>query len=391
MSNRAILYEKIYSHLKAEIESGHYQPGDLLPTEQELMATFEVSRMTTNRALQLLASEGLIVRKAGVGTFVSEASAQARTSRQPLEPVAAEAISTVNPSTFSSVGFVIPFLDHSFGPGLLAEVERELHKHDIALSVGCSYGSQVTEEETINRLVSAGIKGLILFPVNGEFYNPAILKLHVHDFPIVLVDKQLSGIPVPVVTSDNRGAAISLTNHLLQLGHTDIAFFSPDWAGTSTLADRRLGFEDALRTAGREEATMYHIPLISWTDCNDGFDRQQIEVITAFLQEHPTITAIFATDDELAEYCLESARRLGKVVPDQLSIVCFDGPAPKPAHWSFTSALQDQKQMAREAVRVIRSHLHKEAANEMPETITVPTNLHIGQSTAKATHMMLTR
>jgi GntR family transcriptional regulator len=57
--------------LRTEIQEGGLREGDQLPTEFELVERFGVSRHTVRLALQQLTSEGLIVRRAGHGTFVT--------------------------------------------------------------------------------------------------------------------------------------------------------------------------------------------------------------------------------------------------------------------------------------------------------------------------------
>ena len=66
------LHHRIATLLKDAIASGRYRPGDRLPTEGELVATHGVSRVTVRRALQSLEQQGLIRRRVGDGTFVSE-------------------------------------------------------------------------------------------------------------------------------------------------------------------------------------------------------------------------------------------------------------------------------------------------------------------------------
>ncbi|MET0518157.1 MAG: histidine utilization repressor [Burkholderiaceae bacterium] len=65
-------YLKVKNHLREGIAAGRWVAGDLLPSEAELVALFEVSRMTVNRALRELSQEGLIERLQGVGTFVAQ-------------------------------------------------------------------------------------------------------------------------------------------------------------------------------------------------------------------------------------------------------------------------------------------------------------------------------
>jgi GntR family transcriptional regulator len=65
------LYRRIRDELKARIEAGEYQPGDRLPSELELARAYGVSRITSRQALDLLGSEGLLVRRQGMGSFVT--------------------------------------------------------------------------------------------------------------------------------------------------------------------------------------------------------------------------------------------------------------------------------------------------------------------------------
>ena len=65
-------YQRIAAELKAAIESGEYGPGDRLPGENDLMATYGVARMTARQALGVLQSEGLAEARKGAGVFVRE-------------------------------------------------------------------------------------------------------------------------------------------------------------------------------------------------------------------------------------------------------------------------------------------------------------------------------
>jgi len=67
------LYIQIADGLISQIESGELSPGTQLVPERDLSIELNVNRMTLRRALKVLESQGLIVRKHGVGTFVAEA------------------------------------------------------------------------------------------------------------------------------------------------------------------------------------------------------------------------------------------------------------------------------------------------------------------------------
>jgi GntR family transcriptional regulator len=64
------LYHQIFSRLRDQIYEGHFPGGAFIPSEQELSAQFNVSRITAKRALDELAADGLVVREQGRGTRV---------------------------------------------------------------------------------------------------------------------------------------------------------------------------------------------------------------------------------------------------------------------------------------------------------------------------------
>ena len=63
-------YRDIAARLQKEIRLGHTEVGQLLPTETELMARHGASRQTVREALRILMDQGLIVRRAGLGSVV---------------------------------------------------------------------------------------------------------------------------------------------------------------------------------------------------------------------------------------------------------------------------------------------------------------------------------
>ncbi|MER5973231.1 GntR family transcriptional regulator [Streptomyces sp. NPDC002055] len=63
-------YQRIADDLKRAVHAGRYGPGDRLPGENDLMATYEVARMTARQALGVLQNEGLAEARKGAGVFV---------------------------------------------------------------------------------------------------------------------------------------------------------------------------------------------------------------------------------------------------------------------------------------------------------------------------------
>ncbi len=77
--NRFIpLYYQLENILRSKIEGGEVLPNHKLPTEQELSREYKISRATVRQALAALVSEGLLYRKQGKGTFVTEKATQTK-------------------------------------------------------------------------------------------------------------------------------------------------------------------------------------------------------------------------------------------------------------------------------------------------------------------------
>ena len=66
------LYRQLYLRFRQNIADGIWKTGDLVPGEMQLCETYQVSRITVRKAMDLLKSEGFISRTPGKGSFISE-------------------------------------------------------------------------------------------------------------------------------------------------------------------------------------------------------------------------------------------------------------------------------------------------------------------------------
>lgn len=67
-----IKYQKIAADIKEDILKGRFKPNEQLPFEKDLCEKFNASKMTVKKALDLLVSEGLIVKRRGSGSFIKD-------------------------------------------------------------------------------------------------------------------------------------------------------------------------------------------------------------------------------------------------------------------------------------------------------------------------------
>src|SRR5258705_9089970 len=65
------LYQQIKTLIVRSLQAGEWKPGEAIPSEMELAARFKVSQGTVRKAIDELATENLLVRRQGKGTFVA--------------------------------------------------------------------------------------------------------------------------------------------------------------------------------------------------------------------------------------------------------------------------------------------------------------------------------
>lgn len=364
------LYVKIREYIKNQIDSGNLKPGDQVPTEAELMDKFQVSRVTITTAIKHLVEEGLVYRIAGKGTFVEAHNGDAppRTVSPELTPVS---------SQMNAIGFIMYPARDLFMYRLLLGIEEACRDQGYALMVRSSL-SQKDEIQAIKELVAAGVKGLIIYPLDGEAYNEAILELKANHFPFVLVDRYLPGIKTNSVYSDNYGGALQATNHLIELGHRNIGVVSSPKSKTSSSEERFQGYLEAIRLAKIRVQPHHWLTRI---DDDSPFHDEitAIEHIEEWLSENRDITAIFAIQSPDAVYISKVAAKLGIRVPEDLSVMTFDNPGINILNNAyFTHMEQNLELMGNQAVELLIKAIQNP---QIAEQINIPVTLINGQST----------
>ncbi|GGD77516.1 GntR family transcriptional regulator [Paenibacillus nasutitermitis] len=360
------LYAKIREYIKNQIDSGELKPGDQVPTEAELMGQFGVSRVTIITAVRYLVEDGLLYRVAGKGTFVQ--------SDPPSLP-AANRISL--PVKKSVIGFIMHPARDLFMYRLLLGIEQSCREAGYGLMVRSSF-SQDDELQAIKDLLDWGVEGLIIHPFYGEAYNEAILKLRADQFPFVLVDRYLPGIPTNAVFSDNYEGGKMAAEYLIRLGHTQIGVVSSPISKASSSEDRFQGYLDAFRAKSLQVQPHQWLTRID----EDLLFHDEVttrEAIEEWLTEHNEMTAIFTTNSIDAIYVATVAEKLGIAVPGNLSILSFDDPgiSDLQKHY-FTHMRQDIESMGEKSVELLIRAIDDPSTLER---IKIPVSLVEGRST----------
>lgn len=370
------MYEQIFETLRDQIREGKYAVGDRVPSEKELGDEFQVSRITSKKALELLAMDGYIVRQPGRGSFVAEFGR----SHIPLQGQAAIPPRQRRTGGRRLIGLIMTDFGDAYGNGLVYGMEQASRDHDSYLVLRRSFGIPANEEEAIKGLLELGVDGLIILPAQGEYFNSEILKLVIGQFPFVLVDRHLKGLSAGSISTDNVTGAVKGTNHLFELGHRHIAFLTPPPMDTTAIEDRIEGFIQAHAERGivvDRDIWIQDITSTLPTAYVEENKRKDIEKIKAHLIKHPHITALFATEYNIALLASEAAKELGLAVPDDLSIICFDSPYRNGVQ-PYTHLRQNEEEMGRLAFEHV---LRLRDGEQLPNRVLLDAELIIGSST----------
>jgi len=359
---RVPMYIQLKNYILDQMNKGIWKPGDKLPSENELAEQFQVSRITVKNAMADIVEQGLIYRIQGRGSFIADDASEQRIAYEQPE------------SGRSLVAFLMPRLNNLFTANLASGIEEELAQHGYHLVFRLTHDSQPLENKILKELTRLGVKGIIIYPVEGETFNDEILKLTLGHFPLVIVDRYLRGLDTNCVSSDNYTGAYEATKHLTGLGHTKISFISTAVTGTTSIEDRLHGYERALSDAGLY--IDYRLRLSLNTD-------NPVEQVKAYLADNPDVQAIVATNATIGQIAKKAADCLKICVPDQLSIVCFDNYEQSDLFdVPLTYVNQNEKAMGKEAAKLVLSLIQDPAQDR--RNVVLPTKLVIRSSTVNA-------
>jgi DNA-binding LacI/PurR family transcriptional regulator len=332
---RDLKSRRLASHLRDAIRSRAYLPGGKLPTEQEIATAHTVSLTTVRRAMQILAAEGLVVRRQGAGTFVSEGAAQAGQR-----------------GGDAAVGVVVPDTTMYF-PRVLKGIEQTLTRAGVRLMLACSHYDVEEDERAVAGLLSAGVAGLLLVPTLIERSDPVayVDRLNRAQVPVVLVERALdpSG-PEDVseyVRTDHEAGGYQAVAHLAELGHRRLGLVLRGNSPTSKPVET--GFLKATADFGVEVVDRIAVAAAGWQP-------GQADPALRTLVDGGA-TGVVSLGEREATMLLSAARRAGVGVPEQLAIVAYDDDIADLADVPLTAVSPPKYHLGRLAAEVLLRRL----------------------------------
>lgn len=348
--NKMALYKQIEMQLKRQITDKKYNVGDKVPTESELMETYQVSRMTAKKALDKLVDDGLIERHPGKGSFVIHTMSEPAIPDRPL-----------------TIGLVVPRTAPSFGITMISEISALCHQLNINLLYDeIPHNTFEEESQAIQRLRDVA-DGLIIWPIPGKVVGNEILKLIIENYPVVLLDRYIQEINASYVVTDNSSAIKMALEHLAQLGHRHLCLVPKENVNDISIQDRVRFVQTKWAVHQGRKLSIMHSRGIHF-DRPEEVEQEKARLkvrLAKLLKDNPEITAFFVTKYYPATVIYDALQELGYNVPEDFSIICYDSPVFYTDHVvKFTHIQQNEKQLANDAVDLITKLIQKSIQNQ---------------------------
>ncbi|MEU3337567.1 LacI family DNA-binding transcriptional regulator [Streptomyces sp. NPDC006668] len=237
-------------------------------------------------------------------------------------------------------------------------------------SIALDTADRDTVVRAVDRLSAEGADGVIAIAPQ-RWVGQALADARL-DTPLVVLENDVEGGP-SVVTADSRTGARLATEHLLGLGHRTVHHIAGP-AGWSS-ADRRLAsWRETLTAAGAEVPE----PRFGDWSADSGHEAGRV------LARRADVTAVFASNDQMALGALHAFHEAGRAVPEEISVVGYDD-IPEAAHLlpPLTTVRTDFTEIGTRSLRLLLNRVEGRA-EPVPVEPLVPVDLVVRRSSGPA-------
>jgi GntR family transcriptional regulator of arabinose operon len=350
------LYQIIVDDLIEKIQNNEFSYDKPLCTEKSLSAEYEVSRITAKRAIEELEKSGILYRKRGIGSFVSQTASLGQgtsLSKEKEPPLSSQ--SQGEELSENSASPHETLLRHGLSSHTQQKTDRKLKIIALVVPFSISQGGILTAVEAASRLLfhseycltfhvyepeeeiakallmelyEREIDGIVYYPFKNKIYAEVLQLFTSEHKPVIILDKVCSYQQFSTVVCDNYSGAYQLTEHLIAYGHTNIAYLSRfPKDEVSSISERYQGFSDCMQKNGVKIN-----PKFVNTSLTDNYHLLKHVIGSLF---KAGVTAIECENDEVAFNVYMCCRSLSIQVPEQMNITGFDN-----IDWATTGSAQ---------------------------------------------------
>jgi DNA-binding LacI/PurR family transcriptional regulator len=318
------VYDGLLADIRNRVAGGDLGPTQLLPSENTLARSHNISRWAVREALSVLADEGLVERIPSRGTMVADPRSA---ERMKISSLAIVVDATVD---LGRNGYALEILQHirANNAKLTQPFNVSYHFHDFTEGDGFL-------DEVDNDLV-------VVLPFSGRCQSLLEQRPSGDSPRVICLARELSNDALPQVYVDHKLGTRMAVEYLLGIGHRNILMIAPPSYPGGFSDVRCKVFQELMRQAGLS-------PLIETTVNHPGY-QDVYDALAGHLEARGGPTALFIASGMLAAPAMHALSRMGRDVPDDLSVVTYDD---MPDLRSFSPPITAVRQPLQELISVM--------------------------------------
>lgn len=219
-----------------------------------------------------------------------------------------------------NIALLVKGISNPFFADMIKEIQRQVNLRRYSLIIQQIDDDTNELDVALELILEKKICGIIF--MGGTYNHPEqeVIRLNI---PCVLTTITLAGNQnsqyFSSVVIDEVNEAKKATEYLISLGHRQIAFLAKSPFVPNTTGNMRLkGYKEAMETVGLEFDTSFV------EDC-EYTPSSGYSAMNRLLNKNKELTAVFAGADTIAIGCAKAALNSGRCIPDDISIIGFDG------------------------------------------------------------------
>lgn len=226
----------------------------------------------------------------------------------------------------------------------------------------------------LSAMLGRRVDGILVAAVERQ--DATIDQLVETDFPVILYNRKTDNEKANYVVGNNECGACNAVEHLINLGHTKIAFLSGS-SKYSTFYERRKGYKDTLEKHGIPVRKHF---IYEQNNPEIGLEQH----INQILHDKDRPTAFFASTDKLAIQTIDILAKKGYSVPKDFSVVGFDDiEISSNPFIELTTVSQNTKIMASVALEKLLELIDSKVTDSSPIRIVLNTKLIVRNTTSQ--------
>lgn len=226
-----------------------------------------------------------------------------------------------------TIGLIIPVIVHHFFSSVIKGIISQAEKKGYLVIILQSNESYELEKKQIDLLLSQRVDGIIISLANGTADFGHLNEVMNQEKPLVMFDKIAKLVKCSKIIIDDRKAAYTATQHLIDSGCQRIAHFRGALLPQNSI-DRFLGYKKALL----DNSIPYDPSLVYICECGDMSFEEGKKNAKQLLKDHDDVDGIFINTDLVAIGAMTEFNKQGVKIPEDISIVGF-------SNWFMSSVI----------------------------------------------------